>query len=245
MIIIPAIDIIDGKPVRLYKGDYNKKELVGDSILEIAKSFEKANCSYIHIVDLDGAKQGELLNLDIILEVIKNVKVNIEVGGGIRNIESIEKLINGGAARVILGTSAIEDINFLKEVIKTYGEKISVSIDCKDGFLCGRGWLSNTVINYIDFAKKLEDIGVKNIIVTDISKDGTLEGPNLDMLKELKSSVNIDITASGGIRDINNIKELKKLNVYGAITGKAIYKNTLSLKEVINECENKGDSYAY
>ncbi|WP_338595665.1 1-(5-phosphoribosyl)-5-[(5-phosphoribosylamino)methylideneamino]imidazole-4-carboxamide isomerase [Clostridium baratii] len=245
MIIIPAIDIIDGKPVRLYKGDYNKKELVGDSILEIAKSFEKANCSYIHIVDLDGAKQGELVNLDIILEVIKNIKVNVEVGGGIRNIESIEKLINGGASRVILGTSAIEDLDFLKEVIKNYGEKIVVSIDYKDGFLCGRGWLSNTVINYIDFAKKLEDIGVKNIIVTDISKDGTLEGPNLDMLKELKISVNIDITASGGIRDINNIKELKKLNVYGAITGKAIYKNTLSLKEAINECENKGDSYAY
>lgn len=245
MIIIPAIDIIDGKPVRLYKGDYNKKELVGDSILEIAKSFEKDNCSYIHIVDLDGAKQGELVNLDIILEVIKNIKVNVEVGGGIRNIESIEKLINGGASRVILGTSAIEDLNFLKEVIKNYGEKIAVSIDCKDGFLCGRGWLSNTSINYLDFAKKLEDIGVKNIIVTDISKDGTLEGPNLDMLKELKNFVNIDITASGGIRDINNIKELKKLNVYGAITGKAIYKNTLSLKEAINECEKKGDSYAY
>lgn len=245
MIIIPAIDIIDGKPVRLYKGDYNKKELVGDSILEIAKSFEKANCSYIHIVDLDGAKCGELVNLDIILEVIKNVKVNVEVGGGIRNIESIKKLINGGASRVILGTSAIEDINFLKEVVKTYGEKIAVSIDCKDGFLCGRGWLSNTSINYLDFAKKFEDIGIKNIIVTDISKDGTLEGPNLDMLKELKNFVNIDITASGGIRDINNIKELKKLNVYGAITGKAIYKNTLSLKEAINECEKKGDSYAY
>ncbi|MGG7325202.1 1-(5-phosphoribosyl)-5-[(5-phosphoribosylamino)methylideneamino]imidazole-4-carboxamide isomerase [Clostridium baratii] len=245
MIIIPAIDIIDGKPVRLYKGDYNKKELVGDSILEIAKSFEKANCSYIHIVDLDGAKQGELVNLDIILEVIKNIKVNVEVGGGIRNIESIEKLINGGASRVILGTSAIEDLDFLKEVIKNYGEKIAVSIDCKDGFLCGRGWLSNTSINYLDFAKKLEDIGVKNIIVTDISKDGTLEGPNLDMLKELKNFVNIDITASGGIRDINNIKELKKINVYGAITGKAIYKNTLSLKEAINECEKKGDSYAY
>ncbi|KJU72588.1 1-(5-phosphoribosyl)-5-[(5-phosphoribosylamino)methylideneamino]imidazole-4-carboxamide isomerase [Clostridium baratii] len=245
MIIIPAIDIIDGKPVRLYKGDYNKKELVGDSILEIAKSFEKANCSYIHIVDLDGAKQGELVNLDIILEVIKNIKVNVEVGGGIRNIESIEKLINGGASRVILGTSAIEDLDFLKEVIKNYGEKIVVSIDCKDGFLCGRGWLSNTSINYLDFAKKLEDIGVKNIIVTDISKDGTLEGPNLDMLKELKNFVNIDITASGGIRDINNIKELKKINVYGAITGKAIYKNTLSLKEAINECEKKGDSYAY
>ncbi|WP_217077365.1 1-(5-phosphoribosyl)-5-[(5-phosphoribosylamino)methylideneamino]imidazole-4-carboxamide isomerase [Clostridium baratii] len=245
MIIIPAIDIIDGKPVRLYKGDYNKKELVGDSILEIAKSFEKANCSYIHIVDLDGAKQGELVNLDIILEVIKNIKVNVEVGGGIRNIESIEKLINGGASRVILGTSAIEDLDFLKEVIKNYGEKIAVSIDCKDGFLCGRGWLSNTSINYLDFAKKLEDIGVKNIIVTDISKDGTLEGPNLDMLKELKNFVNIDITASGGIRDINNIKELKKINVYGAITGKAIYKNTLSLKEAINECEKNGDSYAY
>lgn len=245
MIIIPAIDIIDGQPVRLYKGDYNKKELVGDSILQIAKSFEKANCSYIHIVDLDGAKQGELVNLDIILEVIKNVKVNVEVGGGIRSIKSIEKLINGGVSRVILGTSAIEDLNFLKEVVKTYGEKIAVSIDCRDGFLCGRGWLSNTSINYIDFAKKLEDIGVKNIIVTDISKDGTLEGPNLDMLRKLKNSVNIDITASGGIRDINNIKELKKLNVYGAITGKAIYKNTLSLKEAINECENKGDSYAY
>lgn len=238
MIIIPAIDIIDGKPVRLYKGDYSKKEIVGKNVLDIAKEFEHLGSRYIHIVDLDGAKSGKLINLDTILKISKEVKTPIEVGGGIRDLESIDRLILGGISRIILGTSAIEDKDFLREALKKYGDKIAVGIDCKDEYVCGKGWFDKSSIKYIEFAKEMEDLGVKNIIFTDISKDGTLEGPNISMLKKLKDSVSIAITASGGIRDIENIKELKELNLYAVIIGKAIYSNTLSLSEAILIGEN-------
>lgn len=234
MIIIPAIDIIDGKPVRLYKGDYNKKEIVADDILETAKSFEKAGAGFVHLVDLDGAKKGELVNSEVIIKVANTIKVPVEVGGGIRNFETIKYLIDNGVSRVILGTSAMEDEDLVKKAVDTYKEKIAVGIDCKDGFAYGRGWLESSSLYYIDFAKKLENIGVKNVIVTDISKDGTLEGPNVEMLKKLSEEVDMDITASGGIRDLDNIRDLNALNLYGAITGKAIYANTLNLSEVIN-----------
>lgn len=233
MIIIPAIDIIDGKPVRLYQGDYEKKEIVAEDILETAKSFENLGAEYLHLVDLDGAKQGCLVNSEIIIRVANTLKIPVEVGGGIRNYETIEYLINNGVSRVILGTSAMENRELLIRAVKNYGSKISVGIDCKDGYACARGWLEESSLHYIDFAKKLKKIGVDNIILTDISKDGTLEGPNLEMLKSLKEEVDIKITASGGIRDISNIKELKRMDLYGAITGKAIYSNTLSLKEAI------------
>ena len=234
MIIIPAIDIIDGKPVRLYKGDYNKKEIVADDILETAKSFEKAGAGFVHLVDLDGAKKGELVNSEVIIKVANTIKVPVEVGGGIRNFETIKYLIDNGVSRVILGTSAMEDEDLVKKAVDTYKEKIAVGIDCKDGFAYGRGWLESSSLYYIDFAKKLENIGVKNVIVTDISKDGTLEGPNVEMLKKLSEEVEMDITASGGIRDLDNIRDLNDLNLYGAITGKAIYANTLNLSEAIN-----------
>lgn len=233
MIIIPAIDIIDGKPVRLYQGDYEKKEIVAEDILETAKSFENLGAEYLHLVDLDGAKQGCLVNSEIIIKVANTLKIPVEVGGGIRNYETIEYLINNGVSRVILGTSAMENRELLIRAVKNYGSKISVGIDCKDGYACARGWLEESSLYYIDFAKKLKNIGVDNIILTDISKDGTLEGPNLEILKSLKEEVDIKITASGGIRDISNIKELKRMDLYGAITGKAIYSNTLSLKEAI------------
>ena len=233
MIIIPAIDIIDGKPVRLYQGDYEKKEIVAEDILETAKSFENLGAEYLHLVDLDGAKQGCLVNSEIIIKVANTLKIPVEVGGGIRNYETIEYLINNGVSRVILGTSAMENRELLIRAVKNYGSKISVGIDCKDGYACARGWLEESSLYYIDFAKKLKNIVVDNIILTDISKDGTLEGPNLEMLKSLKEEVDIKITASGGIRDISNIKELKRMDLYGAITGKAIYSNTLSLKEAI------------
>lgn len=233
MIILPAIDIIDGKPVRLYQGDYNKKEIVAEDILETAKSFEDLGADYIHLVDLDGAKLGKLVNGDVIIKVCKTLNTPVEIGGGIRNIETIKYLIDNGISRVILGTSAMEDSELLKRAIDSYGDKIAVGIDCKDGYAYGKGWLEGSSLYYIDFAKSLEKLGVKNVIVTDISKDGTLEGPNVEMLKELSQNIKMDITASGGIRDIENIKELKELNLYGAITGKAIYSNTLSLKEAI------------
>lgn len=233
MIILPAIDIIDGKPVRLYQGDYSKKEIVADDIFETAKSFEKAGAEYVHLVDLDGAKEGSNKNHELVIKLAKTLNIPVELGGGIRSFETISYLLDNVVSRVILGTVAIEEEELLKKAVDTYKEKIAVGIDCKDGKLCGRGWLEKSELDYIDFAKKMESIGVKNIIVTDISKDGTLMGPNVDMLKKLKESVNIDITASGGISNIDDIKELNKIGLYGAITGKAIYAKTLSLEEAI------------
>jgi phosphoribosylformimino-5-aminoimidazole carboxamide ribotide isomerase len=239
MIIIPAIDIIEGKPVRLYQGDYNKKEIVADNILETAKSFQNAGAEYVHLVDLDGAKCGKSVNGEVIIEVAKKLSIPVEVGGGIRTYETIEYLIQNGVSRVILGTSAMEDENLLKKALDNFGDKIAVGIDCKDGYVYGRGWLEGSSLYYIDFAKKLSSYGVNNIIVTDISKDGTLEGPNVEMLNNLKREVDINITASGGIRDIDNIKTLNDMDLYGAITGKAIYAKTLSLEEAIKL--TKGD----
>lgn len=234
MIILPAIDIIDGKPVRLYQGDYSRKEIVADDIFKTAKSFEDAGAEYIHLVDLDGAKEGSNKNHELVIKLAKTLNIPVELGGGIRSFETISYLIDNGVSRVILGTVAIEDEELLRKAVDIYKEKIAVGIDCKDGKLCGRGWLEKSDLDYVDFAKKMEKIGIKNIIVTDISKDGTLMGPNVDMLKKLKESVNINITASGGISNIEDIKELKKIDLYGAITGKAIYAKTLSLKEAIN-----------
>ncbi|MGG7178682.1 1-(5-phosphoribosyl)-5-[(5-phosphoribosylamino)methylideneamino]imidazole-4-carboxamide isomerase [Clostridium paraputrificum] len=233
MIILPAIDIIDGKPVRLYQGDYSKKEIVAEDILETAKSFQDLGAEYVHLVDLDGAKKGELVNGEVIIEVANTLDIPVEVGGGIRTYQTIEYLINNGISRVILGTSAMEDEELVKKAVEAFGDKIAVGIDCKDGYAYGRGWLESSSLYYIDFAKRLEKLGIKNVIVTDISKDGTLEGPNVEMLKKLKDEVDMDITASGGIRDISNIKELNDLGLYGAITGKAIYADTLSLEEAI------------
>lgn len=233
MIILPAIDIIDGKPVRLYQGDYNKKEIVADDIFETAKSFERAGAEYIHLVDLDGAKSGGNENHELVIRIAKELNIPVELGGGIRSLDTIKHLLENGVSRVILGTIAIEDENLLKTAVDTYDEKIAVGIDCKDGKVYGRGWLEGSNLDYLDFAKKMENIGVKNIIVTDISKDGTLQGANVEMLKKLKSTVDIDITASGGVRDLDNIKELMEIDLYGAITGKAIYAETLSLEEAI------------
>ena len=233
MIILPAIDIIDGKPVRLYQGDYNKKEIVADDIFETAKSFERAGAEYVHLVDLDGAKSGGNENHELVIRIAKELTIPVELGGGIRSLDTINYLLENGVSRVILGTIAIENESLLKTAVNTYGEKIAVGIDCKDGKVYGRGWLEGSNFDYLDFAEKMEKIGVKNIIVTDISKDGTLQGANVEMLKKLKETVDIDITASGGVSDLNNIKELKEIGLYGAITGKAIYAGTLSLEEAI------------
>lgn len=233
MIILPAIDIIDQAPVRLYQGDYDKKEVVGESVLEIAQMFESVNADYIHLVDLDGAKEGEKKNASLICQVAQTVSTPCEVGGGIRSMEDISFYLEQGVSRVILGTAAINNPDLLKEAIKKYGDKIAVGMDCKNGYVCGSGWLEDSEYYYLDFAKKMEEMGVSTIIFTDISKDGTLMGPNLEMLKALKDAVSMNITASGGIRDMSHIKELNDLDLYGAITGKAIYADTLDLKEAI------------
>ncbi|MDF9825642.1 phosphoribosylformimino-5-aminoimidazole carboxamide ribotide isomerase [Breznakia sp. PF5-3] len=233
MIILPAIDIIDSKPVRLYKGDYNQVEEVSGTVLEVAKTFETEGAQYLHIVDLDGAKDGSMVNKDLIIELVNQVTIPIEVGGGIRSMEAISYYLDHGVARIILGTSAIDNKDLLKEALEKYGDRIAVGIDFKDDYVYGRGWLEASNLHYVEFAKDLATLGVKTIIVTDISKDGTLEGPNVEMLKRLSKEVDINIIASGGIKDINDIKALNDIHVYGAITGKAMYHKTLDLKEAL------------
>lgn len=237
MIILPAIDILDQKPVRLYQGDYGKSQCVGESILDIAKTFEKEGASYVHMVDLNGAKEGKKVNQNIIVEVASTLQIPVEVGGGIRCMEDVEFYLQNNVSRVILGTAAIEDMDFLKKAVELYKEKIAVGLDCKDGFVCGNGWLSKSNLEYISFAKELQAIGVTTVIVTDISKDGTMMGPNVEMLKNLKEAVDMNIIASGGIKDMSHIQQLLDISVYGAITGKAMYEKTLSLKDAIVLCE--------
>lgn len=238
MIIIPAIDIIGGKAVRLYQGDYDKKEFVGSNIFDIAKKFEEDGAKYIHLVDLDGAKSGRIINKKTIIKIAKELKIPIEVGGGIRNYNDIEELINHGVSRIILGTVALEDEKFVSEAIKKFGSKIAVGVDCKNGYICTNGWFKESNVKYIDFSKRMKKIGVENIILTDISKDGTLTGVNTYMIKELKENVDINITASGGVRDYNDIRRLKDLDIYGVIVGKALYSGNIELSEAIDMCDS-------
>lgn len=235
MIILPAIDLKGGKCVRLYKGDFNKTEVVAESALETALSFKEAGAEFIHMVDLDGALKGTGVNYEIVSEIVKKVDVPVELGGGIRDMETIDFLINIGISRVILGTAALNNPELVKTAVKKYGDKIAVGIDAKDGFVAVDGWINVSKVNYIDFAKEMEKIGVKTIIFTDISKDGTLQGPNLEQLGEIQNSVSCDIVASGGIKDLEDLKNINKMGIYGAITGKAIYSGNINLKEAIAE----------
>ncbi len=236
MIILPAIDLKDGKCVRLYKGDFDKSEVVAESALETALSFKAAGSEFIHMVDLDGALKGKGVNYDIVSEIIKKVNIPVELGGGIRDIETIDFLINIGLSRVILGTAALNNPEFVKEAVKKYGDKIAIGIDAKDEFVAIDGWINVSKVNYIDFAKEMEKLGVKTIIFTDISKDGTLQGPNLEQLYNIQKSVSCNIIASGGIKDIEDLKAINKMGIHGAITGKAIYSGNIDLKEAIEEC---------
>lgn len=235
MIVIPAIDLKDGRCVRLYKGEFSKLEVVSNSPVDTAAAFKKEGAEFIHIVDLDGALKGEPVNLGIIEEIVKSIDIPIEAGGGIRNIETIEKLLDIGVKRIILGTAALENKALLMEAAKLYGPSIAVGIDVKGENVATQGWLRVSDMNYIDFAKEMEDLGIKTLIVTDISKDGTLEGPNLKMIEKVKQSTDLQIIASGGIRSIENIRDLKALHIYGTITGKAIYSGSLNLREAIEE----------
>ena len=233
MLILPAIDIKDGKCVRLYKGDYSTALVVANDAFETAKGFESAGAGFIHMVDLDGAKDGLKINNELITEVAKSVTVPVEVGGGIRDMKSIEYYLENGVARTILGSAALKNPAFVKEAVKEFGEKIAVGIDAKNKMVSTDGWLNTSDVNFLDFAKKMEDIGVKYIIYTDISRDGTLEGPNVEELVSINEAVSCDIIASGGIKNIDNIKELARNRLYGAICGKSIYSGTLDLTEAV------------
>lgn len=233
MIILPAIDILGGQCVRLCKGEYDTARQVANDPFETIKTFETCGAKYIHLVDLDGAKKGEKTNWELFVALAKKTNVPLELGGGIRDMETVDFYLNNGISRVILGSAALKNKDFCKRAVDKYNEKISVGIDAKNGFVSTSGWLETSQVNYLDFAKEMEQIGVQNIIFTDISKDGTLAGPNLEMLDALKNNLSVDITASGGIKDISDIKKLVDMQLYGAIAGRSIYDGSLDLKEAI------------
>ncbi len=233
MIILPAIDLLGRKAVRLLKGDYNQVTVYSDSPLEVAEKFKSLGATHIHMVDLDGAKYGTAPNMDIVAEVAEKMGLFIEIGGGIRSMETVKKYIDAGISRVILGTAAICDEDFLKEAVKAYGEKIAVGADVKDGKIAVKGWLEQSDVTLDEFFLKMQDLGVKNIICTDISRDGAMRGTNLELYRELSAKYSLDITASGGVSSIEDVKRLREMNLYGAIIGKAYYTGAVDLKEAI------------
>lgn len=233
MIILPAIDLLGRKAVRLLKGDYNQVTVYSDSPLEVAREFKSLGAMHIHMVDLDGAKYGTTPNMDIVAEVAENTGLSVEIGGGIRSMDTVKKYIDAGVSRVILGTAAICDEAFLKEAVRTYGEKIAVGADVKDGKIAVKGWLEQSDVTLDEFFLKMQNLGVKNIICTDISRDGAMRGTNLELYRDLSAKYSLDITASGGVSSIEDVKELRKMNLYGAIIGKAYYTGAVDLKEAI------------
>lgn len=233
MIILPAIDLLGRKAVRLLKGDYNQVTVYSDSPLEVAEKFKSLGATHIHMVDLDGAKYGTAPNMDIVAEVAEKTGLFIEIGGGIRSMETVKKYIDAGISRVILGTAAICDEDFLKEAVKAYGEKIAVGADVKDGKIAVKGWLEQSDVTLDEFFLKMQDLGVKDIICTDISRDGAMRGTNLELYRELSEKYSLDITASGGVSSIEDVKRLREMNLYGAIIGKAYYTGAVDLEEAI------------
>ncbi|MBO4982821.1 MAG: 1-(5-phosphoribosyl)-5-[(5-phosphoribosylamino)methylideneamino]imidazole-4-carboxamide isomerase [Clostridia bacterium] len=233
MKIFPAIDLYDKKAVRLFKGDYNQMTVYSDNPIEIARDFEKKGARFIHMVDLEGAKNGSTPNIDIVKDIASNTELSVEIGGGIRSMDVVKKYLNSGVDRVILGTSAVTDESFLKEAVSKYGEKIAVGADVKDGYIAIKGWVEKSQYSLEEFLSKMEAIGVKTIICTDISKDGAMKGTNLELYKSLNAKYNLDIIASGGVSTIDDIRALRQMNMYGAIIGKAYYTGAIDLEEAI------------
>lgn len=238
MKIFPAIDLYDKKAVRLYKGDYAQMTVYSDNPVEIALDFEKQGAKYMHVVDLEGAKTGGTPNVDVIKKIVNATELFVEVGGGIRSLDVIETYINAGVQRVILGTSAVTDREFLISAIEKYGDKIAVGVDIKDGFVAIKGWTEKSNLNAFDFCEELEKLGVMAVICTDISKDGAMMGANHELYKELNKKFNIDFIASGGVSSITDIEKLKKLGLYGAIVGKAYYTKAIDLKVAIGVADD-------
>ena len=234
MIILPAIDLKDKTCVRLYKGDFSTAYKVADNAVATAQKFEQQGALWLHMVDLDGAKNGKPYNDDVIFDVKNNTNMHIEVGGGIRDMSTVDYYLDKGISRIILGSAALSNPEFVREAVKKHGKKIAVGIDAHGGKVAADGWTNTSSVDYIDLAKRMEDIGVKYIIFTDISTDGTLNGPNLNMLDKLNHSVDVNIIASGGVSTIKDILDLYELGVYGAIAGKSIYSGTLDLRSAIN-----------
>ena len=237
MLIFPAIDLYEGEAVRLFKGDYAQKTVYSKEPVSVALDFKKKGASNIHLVDLEGAKTGETPNLSTVVAIKKGSGLFCEIGGGIRSMDTIDRYLSSGLDRVILGTAAVTSEGFVEQAVKEYGDRIAVGIDIKDGFVAIKGWTQSSGIDAFDFTKKMADIGVKTIICTDISKDGAMVGTNRGLYRALSEKFSIDITASGGVSTIEDVKALADMKLYAAIIGKAYYTGAIDLTEAIEVAE--------
>lgn len=237
MIIFPAIDIVGGKAVRLFKGDYSQMTVYSDDPAAVAADFVKCGADHLHLVDLEGAKDGGTPNLETVKRIREACDMFIEIGGGIRSMQTIEKYLSIGVDRVILGTAAVKDEELLRSAVGKYGERIAVGVDIKDGFVAIKGWLEKSEFTGMEFCKKMQETGVSNIICTDVSKDGAMKGTNLPLYREMTEKLSVKITASGGVSSLQNIKELKAMDIYGAIIGKAYYTGAIDLREALEAAQ--------
>lgn len=237
MIIFPAIDIMDGKPVRLLRGDFDTAEQVAEDVLTTAKQFARVGCTWVHMVDLDGSLQKKPVNTDPILQVVEHTPLKVEVGGGIRTMEDIAFYLDRGVDRVILGSVALKNPELVQHAVDAYGDKIAVGIDAKQGMVATEGWTEDSQMDFIDLAKAMEKMGVATIIYTDIGRDGTLSGPDVQGLDRLNKAVSCNVIASGGVTTITDILVMKDKKMYGTICGKCIYKKTLDLREAVGICK--------
>lgn len=233
MLIYPAIDLFEGKAVRLFKGDYKQMTVYNDDPLEVARDFENQGAECIHLVDLEGAKNGKIPNFDIVKRIKAETSLFCEIGGGIRSMDVVDAYIEAGLDRVILGTAAVENPEFARAAAEKYGEKIAVGVDIKDGYVAVKGWTEKSAYTAIDFCRMMQENGIKTLISTDISKDGAMQGSNVSLYEELSRELDMNIIASGGVSSMDDIHKLAKLNIHGAIIGKAYYTGAISLREAI------------
>ena len=235
MYIYPAIDLYDGKAVRLYKGDYAQMTVYNEDPVAVALDFKAAGATHMHLVDLEGAKIGKPANPDVIARLVKAFGDFVEVGGGIRTMETVESYLSLGVDRVILGTAAVNDPAFLEAALQKHGEKIAVGVDIKDGFVAIKGWTEKSQLTAEDFFEKMESLGVRAIICTDISRDGAMQGTNRELYKALSQKYSMDLIASGGVSSMEDVVALKAMDIHGAIIGKAYYTGAIDLKKAVEE----------
>ncbi len=233
MLIFPAIDLYEKKAVRLFKGDYENMTVYSENPIEIAQDFVNSGATHIHVVDLEGAKDGTTPNISVVRQIAAETDLFIEIGGGIRDMDTVDAYLSSGVSRVILGTAAVNDREFLTAAVKKYGDKIAVGADVKDGYIAIKGWLESSALTLDDFLQEMEKIGVKYIICTDISKDGAMRGTNLELYSQLSQKYSMNITASGGVSTLDDVKKLSEMNLYGAIIGKAYYIGAIDLKDAL------------
>ena len=233
MRIYPAIDLFEGKAVRLFKGDYSQMTVYSENPVEIALDFKNQGAQWMHLVDLEGARSGETPNLDTVCMLKEKSGLSCEIGGGVRSMTVIDRYISAGIDRVILGTAAVTNSDFVREAVEKYGEKIALGADIRDGFVAVKGWTEKSALNAFDFVESMQKIGVKTLICTDISRDGAMQGTNLPLYQELSNRFDMNIIASGGVSSMEDVKRLAAMNIHGAIIGKAYYTGAISIREAI------------